>query len=341
MPDNDRRLEHLKQWLAAQLPVLFTAQGWGAVPPATLTAASSDASFRRYFRWEGANRSFIVMDAPPPQEDCRPFVQVAELLAQASLNVPQVLAADLQSGFLLLSDLGRQTYLEVITPDNADALFADALQALLALQQLPLTEPLPYYDEALLRRELQLFPDWYLRHELGLVLDGERLAAWQRVCDLLIGSALQQPQVLVHRDYMPRNLMHSQPSPGVLDFQDAVYGPVTYDVTSLFKDAFVSWPPERVRDWLADYWRQAQALGIPVQPELDDFLRASDLMGVQRHLKVIGIFARICHRDGKPRYLADVPRFFSYIQQVLARRPELRELAELLEGLPCTASTPA
>ena len=334
MPDEDRRLEQLTQWFAPHLAALFADRGWGAVPPATLVAASSDASFRRYFRWEGGGHSFILMDAPPPQEDCRPFVQVAELLAGAGVNVPQVLAADLERGFLLLSDLGRQTYLDVIDTDNADRLFADALQALLAFQQLPLTAPLPQYDAALLRRELQLFPDWYLRHELGMQLEGEPLAAWQRICDLLVESALAQPQVLVHRDYMPRNLMHSLPNPGVLDFQDAVYGPVTYDVTSLFKDAFLSWPEDRVQGWLEQYWHQARAAGIAVQTELDDFLRASDLMGVQRHLKVIGIFARICHRDGKPKYLGDVPRFFAYIQAVLARRPELAELGLLLEGLP-------
>ncbi|MES2819505.1 MAG: phosphotransferase [Pseudomonadota bacterium] len=341
MPDEDRRLQQLTQWFAPLLPALYAAQGWGEVPPATLTPASSDASFRRYFRWQGGERSFILMDAPPPQEDCRPFVEVAELLAGSGINVPQVLAADLERGFLLLSDLGRQTYLDVITADNADALFSDALEALLVFQQLPATAPLPHYDQALLRRELQLFPDWYLQHECAQVLDGERLAAWQRVCDLLIDSALAQPRVLVHRDYMPRNLMHSLPNPGVLDFQDAVYGPVTYDVTSLFKDAFLSWPEERVRGWLELYWQRARAVGIPVQAGFDDFMRASDLMGVQRHLKVIGIFARICHRDGKPKYLGDVPRFFAYIRAVLERRPELAELAVLLDGLPKAQSARA
>ncbi|WP_137820023.1 aminoglycoside phosphotransferase family protein [Pseudomonas sp. 2FG] len=341
MLDEDVRLQQLTGWLDQHLPALFTAKGWGVVPPSTLTPASSDASFRRYFRWEGAGRSLIVMDAPPPQEDCRPFVKIAGLLAEAQVNVPQILAADLQRGFLLLSDLGRQTYLEVINPDNAEALFAGALQALLAFQQLPLDAQLPSYDEALLRRELQLFPDWYLRRQLGVELSGEQLAAWQRVCVLLIDSALAQPQVLVHRDYMPRNLMDSEPKPGVLDFQDAVYGPVTYDVTCLFKDAFLSWPEAQVRSWLAGYWQLAGEAGIPVQPELEDFLRASDLMGVQRHLKVIGIFARICHRDGKPKYLGDVPRFFRYIDAVLARRPELAELGELLASLPQAEVAPA
>ena len=341
MPDEDLRLQLLNQWLDRQLPALFAAQDWGSVPAAGLTPASSDASFRRYFRWQGAGRSLIVMDAPPPQEDCRPFVKVAGLLATAGVNVPQILAADLERGFLLLNDLGRQTYLEVIDADNAESLFADALQALLAFQRLPMDAPLPSYDDALLRRELQLFPEWYVRRHLGIELSPAQQAAWQRICALLIDSALAQPKVLVHRDYMPRNLMLSAANPGVLDFQDAVYGPVTYDVTCLFKDAFLSWPEARVRGWLESYWQQAKALGIPVQAALDDFLRASDLMGVQRHLKVIGIFARICHRDGKPRYLGDVPRFFAYIEAVLARRPELAELGELLAGLPQVEAVPA
>jgi len=338
MPDQDVRLQHLKVWLDEQLATLFAAQGWGAVPPATLTAASSDASFRRYFRWEGEGRSFVVMDAPPPQENCKPFVDIAFLLAKSGINVPKIYAEDLDRGFLLLHDLGNKTYLDVIDSENADDLFRDALQALLAFQQLPMVAPLPSYDVALLRRELELFPEWYVKHELGIEFDAAQQTLWQQVSDLLIDSALAQPKVLVHRDYMPRNLMLSEPNPGVLDFQDAVYGPVTYDVTCLFKDAFLSWPEERVLAWQQDYWQQAAALGIPVQPDFEEFRRASDLMGVQRHLKVIGIFARICHRDGKPRYLADVPRFFAYIEAVLARRPELVELDVLLASLRSGAS---
>jgi aminoglycoside/choline kinase family phosphotransferase len=333
MPDQDVRLQHLKLWLDEQLPALFTAQGWGVVPPATLTAASSDASFRRYFRWEGAGRTFIVMDAPPPQENCKPFVDIADLLSKSGINVPKIYAEDLVRGFLLLNDLGRKTFLDVINEENADQLFADALDALLSYQQLPMDAPLPSYDVALLRRELELFPEWYVSRHLGIQMDAAQVALWQQASDRLIDSALAQPKVLVHRDYMPRNLMLSEPNPGVLDFQDAVYGPVTYDVTCLFKDAFLSWPEERVHGWLNQYWLAAGKLGIPVHNEFEDFLRASDLMGVQRHLKVIGIFARICHRDGKPRYLADVPRFFAYIEAVMARRPELSELAELLASL--------
>jgi aminoglycoside/choline kinase family phosphotransferase len=333
MPDQDVRLQHLKVWLDEQLAILYAEQGWGSVPPATLTAASSDASFRRYFRWEGEGKSFVVMDAPPPQENCKPFVDIAFLLAKSGINVPKIYAEDLERGFLLLNDLGNKTYLDVIDRENADDLFKDALQALLAFQQLPMVAPLPSYDVALLRRELELFPQWYVKRELGIEFDAAQQMLWQQVTDVLIDSALAQPKVLVHRDYMPRNLMLSEPNPGVLDFQDAVYGPVTYDVTCLFKDAFLSWPEERVFGWLEDYWQQAGELGIPVQSDFEDFLRASDLMGVQRHLKVIGIFARICHRDGKPRYLVDVPRFFAYIEAVVARRPELAELDVLLLSL--------
>jgi aminoglycoside/choline kinase family phosphotransferase len=260
-------------------------------------------------------------------------VDIAFLLAKSGINVPKIYAEDLERGFLLLNDLGNKTYLDVIDGKNADALFSDALQALLAFQQLPMVAPLPSYDVALLRRELELFPEWYVKRELAVEFDSTQQQQWQQISDLLIDSALAQPKVLVHRDYMPRNLMLSEPNPGVLDFQDAVYGPVTYDVTCLFKDAFLSWPEERVRGWLENYWQQASALNIPVQSNFEEFLRASDLMGVQRHLKVIGIFARICHRDGKPRYLADVPRFFSYIEAVIARRPELAELQALFTSL--------
>jgi aminoglycoside/choline kinase family phosphotransferase len=341
MPEHDVRLQHLKVWLDEQLAKLYLAQGWGAVPAATLTAASSDASFRRYFRWEGQGRSFIVMDAPPPQENCKPFVDIARLLATSGINVPVIHAEDLERGFLLLNDLGNKTYLDVIDTDNADSLFDGAIAALLAFQQLPMETPLPSYDVALLRRELELFPEWYVRHHLGIDFSEQQQSAWDRISALLIDSALAQPKVLVHRDYMPRNLMLSEPNPGVLDFQDAVYGPVTYDITCLFKDAFLSWPQERVHAWLKSYWERAQALNIPVHAQFDAFLHASDLMGVQRHLKVIGIFARICHRDGKPRYLTDVPRFFAYIKAVVTRRPELAELGELIAALDVPAGVSA
>lgn len=199
MSDQDIRLQSLKVWLDEQLPALFAAQNWGAVPPATLTAASSDASFRRYFRWEGAGRTFIVMDAPPPQENCKPFVDIAHLLKKSGINVPEIYAEDLTQGFLLLNDLGRQTYLDVIDADNSDALFADAIQALLAYQQLPMDAPLPSYDVALLRRELELFPEWYVKRHLGIEMDEAQLSDWRQASELLINSALAQPKVLVDR----------------------------------------------------------------------------------------------------------------------------------------------
>ncbi len=339
MPQHDQRLLDLNAWLKPHLSDLFQRQGWGDVPDSTLVPASSDASFRRYFRWETPQRSFVLMDAPPPQENCRPFVNIAACLADAGIHVPEILAADLDRGFLLLSDLGRQTYLDVIDAGNADELFADAMAALLTFQASADPSGLPAYDEALLRRELQLFPEWYVQRHLGHSLTAVEQQLWERSCRVLIDSALAQPRVLVHRDYMPRNLMVSEPNPGVLDFQDAVLGPVTYDITSLFKDAFVSWPEERVLGWLQSYWDAARARGIPVQESFSEFHRASDLMGLQRHLKVIGIFARICHRDGKPRYLGDVPRFLAYLDTVLARRPELADLKQLLQGLPRERTT--
>lgn len=338
----DVRLNQIEDWLTTVLPEIFREQAWGEVPTGSLTAASSDASFRRYFRWAGEGRSLIVMDAPPPQEDCRPFVRVAGLLAEAGVHVPRILAQDLERGFLLLSDLGTLTYLEVINAANADDYFQAAIDALLAFQgKQPTNGSLPLYDEALLARELGLFPEWYVGRELDTAFSASQLERWQAVCRLLIDSALAQPQVLVHRDFMPRNLMLSTPNPGVLDFQDAVIGPVTYDITSLFKDAFLSWPEARVRGWLQRYWELAGAAALPVPTDFETFYRASDLMGVQRHLKVIGIFARICHRDGKPKYLADVPRFFAYIEAVLARRPELAVLGELLASLPQPEAQPA
>jgi len=328
------RLPLLNAWLRTSLPAVFAREHWGTAPAGELCAIGSDASFRRYFRWQGGGHRLIVMDAPPPQEDCRPFVRMAEVLRKAGVHVPQVLAADLNQGFLLLDDLGEQTYLEVLNPDNADDLFEDALQSLLLIQRAPVPKDLPVYDAVLLQRELQLFPDWYLAKHLGVSLTAAQNSAWQRICNGLIENALVQSKVLVHRDYMPRNLMPSSPNPGVLDFQDAVLGPLSYDVTCLFKDAFISWPEAQVESWLKRYWTQAGQVGIAVPSAFADFQRDCDLIGVQRHLKVIGIFSRICYRDDKPRYLADLPRFFNYLQDVLERRPELVELKRLLADLP-------
>lgn len=270
------------------------------------------------------------MDAPPAQEDCRPFIAIAGLLAEAGVHVPRIIAQDLERGFLLLSDLGRQTYLDVLTEANADALFEPAIDALIAWQRASRPGVLPEYDEALLRRELALFPDWYLARHLNLTLTGAALASWQQLCDRLVENALAQPRVYVHRDYMPRNLMLSTPNPGVLDFQDAVYGPIAYDPICLFKDAFLSWPEARVEAWLRRYHERAAAAGLPV-PAWPQFQRDAALIGLQRHLKVLGIFARINYRDGKPKYLADTPRFLRYAQTAAQAEPMLAPLAQLLE----------
>ena len=297
--------------------------------------ASADASFRRYFRIVDGSRSWIVMDAPPALEDCRPFLKVGALLQEAGVHVPQVLAQDLTQGFLLLSDLGSRTFLDVLTLDNADALFEPAIGALIQWQLASRPGVLPDYDEPLLARELALFPDWYLSRHLGVHLDDDDRAAWQATCSLLINAALAQPKVYVHRDYMPRNLMVSQPAPdwqaGVLDYQDAVYGPIAYDPICLFKDAFLSWPEARVDGWLRHYHAQGRAAGLPLTPDYVAFRRDADWIGLQRHLKVLGIFARINYRDGKPKYLADTPRFVRYVVEVTARHAELAPLAALFE----------
>jgi aminoglycoside/choline kinase family phosphotransferase len=301
--------------------------------PFTLAPASADASFRRYFRVNVNGETRIVMDAPPPQEDCRPFVRVAALMREAGINVPQVIAQDLEQGFLLLSDLGKRTYLQGFDADNPDALFSDAIDALIAWQHASRPGVLPPYAAALLQRELDLFPDWYVGRHLQCPFTSAQQQAFADVSKLLIDAALAQPAVYVHRDYMPRNLMLSTPNPGVLDFQDAVYGPITYDVVSLFRDAFVSWPEQRELDWVIRYWQRAKAASLPVNPDFAAFWRDYEWMGLQRHIKVLGIFARINYRDGKPTYIADTPRFIGYARRVSTRYPELAPLSRLLDEL--------
>lgn len=299
-------------------------------PAAMPVRASMDAGFRSYWRvttpaTNAAAGSVIVMDSPPGLEDVRPWLRMQALLADAGVRVPRVLAQDVDAGFLLLEDLGTQTYLQALHPDNADALFAAAITQLLKIQAIALPHDLPAYDEPMLARELRLFDEWFCGHHLGMALDCEDLETLDAAYRVLIDSALAQPQVFVHRDFMPRNLMPASDGPAVLDFQDAVRGPIAYDPLCLFKDAFLSWPDLRVAGWLAHYHQRAQAAGLPV-PALEQFQRDADLIGVQRHLKVIGIFARLCHRDGKPKYLADVPRFLAYLDAVLPQYPQLAGL---------------
>ena len=321
MIHGDARRAALEAWLADH----FRGERF------SLTPASEDASFRRYFRTTLSDgRSFVAMDAPPDKEDCRPFVHVAGLLASAGVHAPGIHARDLSQGFLLLTDLGTTTYLQALGEHNASSLYSDAIEALVRWQLATRPGMLPDYDEALLRRELALFPEWYLGRHLNAGLRPEDRQLLEELFGLLVRSALAQPRVYVHRDYMPRNLMVCNPNPGVLDFQDAVCGPITYDMVSLMRDAFISWDEERVLDWTVRYWEKARHAGLPVGADFGEFWRAFEWMGLQRHLKVLGIFARINYRDGKPRYLADTPRFLGYARAVAGRYRELGGLARLL-----------
>lgn len=318
----------------------------------TLAPASADASFRRYFRVQGrpggAWASAIVMDAPPPLEDVRPFVDIAARIGAAGLHGPQLLAADAQQGFLLLSDLGASTYLPVLQAAVAAAdaagiqrLMRNALAALRQWQRQVDAQGLPAYDAALLQRELALFPEWCVAREHGVVWTEAQQSKWQGICERLVASALDQPRVAVHRDWMPRNLMVASapgaPEPGILDFQDAVLGPVTYDIASLLRDAFISWDEPQELDWAVRWWQGARADGLLAghrfEDDFGDCWRAIEWMGLQRHLKVLGIFCRLKHRDGKPAYSADLPRFFAYATRVVLRYRELAPLLPLLEQL--------
>ena len=326
---------------------------------ASLAPASADASFRRYFRLQGERGTFIVMDAPPPQEDVRPFVDVAGRIHAAGLDAPEVLAADVEHGFLLLSDLGSTLYLAALQDAQAadqaaasaayafapevaggvrcDALMRPVLAALAQWQQRVDATGLPAYDEAMLARELALFPEWCVAREFGVTWTAAQQQIWQALCRTLIDSALNQPKVAVHRDWMPRNLMRTPAGPGILDFQDAALGPVTYDIASLLRDAFISWDEAQELDWAVRWWQQARATGLLAGHAMaDDFgecWRAVEWMGLQRHLKVLGIFCRLKHRDGKPAYSADLPRFFAYATRVALRYRELKPLVGLLEPL--------
>jgi len=312
--------------------------------PVRVTAASGDASFRRYFRVHldgGATR--ILMDAPPPQEDCRAFVHVTAVLAAAGVHVPRIFEADLGRGFLLLSDLGDRLYLDVLDDASADALYGDALDALVRLQARGDAGAVPPYDAARLRAELELFPDWFLRRHLGITLPAPAARVLEGAFERLIAACLEQPAVLVHRDYHSRNLMHVPgANPGVLDYQDAVRGPVTYDLVSLLRDVYLRWPQARVAGWVADWQRRARDAGVLARGSDGERIeRWFDLTGVQRHLKVAGIFARLWYRDGKDRYLADLPLALDYLLAASARQRELAPLAALLADLDVAATSAA
>jgi aminoglycoside/choline kinase family phosphotransferase len=342
--------------------------------PDSVRAASADASFRRYFRVQTqGGASCIIMDAPPAQEDCQPFVKIAGLMASAGLNAPQVLAWDQAQGFMLLSDLGAQTMLDVIEQQAeadklrcADALYRQAVGALITWQLASRPDVLPPYDDALLSRELALFPDWYVARHRGIVIDSTLRSKLDGLFAQIKASNLQSlggARVYVHRDFMPRNLIaptlfasritlppqganfpRGGPSEnftaasgnnglGVLDFQDAVYGPITYDIASLMRDAFISWPEDFVLEITVRYWEQARKAGLPVGDDFGEFYRAVEWMGLQRHLKILGIFARLTLRDGKPKYLADTPRFITYARATCARYRQLGPLMVLLDEI--------
>ncbi len=314
--------------------------------PQTLAPASVDASFRRYLRLQGAAAPYIVMDAPPPLEDVRPFVHVAGLLQEADLPAPRVLQADEANGFLLLTDLGNGLYLDALQAaqarnDSAAAhgLMLQALHALVRFQQLIPASQLPPFSATLLQAELDLFPEWCVGREFGIRWNDKEQAIWQRTCQLLTTNALQQAQVAVHADWMPRNLMLPEscaPSPGlpaILDFQDAVSGAITYDTASLLRDAFISWSEELELDWAVRGWELQRKAGLPVHADFGEHWRQLEWMGLQRHLRVLGIFCRLKHRDGKARYAQDLPRFLGYATRVALRYGPLKPLLKLLEPL--------
>jgi aminoglycoside/choline kinase family phosphotransferase len=315
------RLSELRAWLAGVLP--------DGSPD--LVPASSDASFRRYFRLRAGGVSRIAMDAPPDRESVQRYVDVARILAGAGVHVPEILALDVGRGFLLLEDLGDATYLDALRRGaDAEALYADALAALVRIQSRADAGALPRYDRALLERELGIFREWFLGRHLGVDPEETMPGELARIEAFLVAEALAQPVCFVHRDYHSRNLMPSHPNPGVLDFQDAVAGPVSYDVVSLLRDCYIAWPPARVEAWLHDYHAAAAKAGVPL-PQLAAFTRGFDLAGIQRHLKAIGIFARLWHRDGKPGYLDDIPRVLDYVLGVAAGYRELDPLRRLIE----------
>ena len=321
----DDRLSALDAWLREVLR--------GA--PFRLERASTDASFRRYFRaFLDDGRTFIAMDAPPERENSRAFVHVARLFREAGLNAPEIIAEDLARGYLLLTDLGTRSYLAQLREGgDVDRLFADASTALVRWQQATRPGELPEYGEALLARELELFPEWYVGRHLGVQLDEPRAQALRTVFSRVLEQNLSQGRVFVHRDFMPRNLMVCEPNPGIIDFQDAVHGPVSYDIACLYRDAFVSWEEERVLDGTIRYWEMARKADLPVPGDFAHFWRDVEWMGVQRHLKVLGIFARLHYRDGKAGYLEDTPRFLGYVRHAANRYPGLRALAEILDHL--------
>lgn len=323
----DNRRAALAQWLHDIL---------GGAP--RLEPVSTDASFRRYFRLRVEDgSSLIAMDAPPAQENTAQFIAVGRLMAAADVHVPEVYAAEPAAGFALLSDLGTRTYLDAIESDNAERLIEDALAALVRWQAATRPDVLPRYDATTLRRELALFPDWYVERHLGRAFNVSRRKSWEQLCDTLVAEALAQPQVFVHRDFILRNLMASAPNPGVIDFQDALLGPLAYDVASLFRDAFYGFDEAFIEHGVWRYLKLARAAGIAVPADDASFTAMFDRIGLQRHLKVVGIFARLAYRDKKPKYLDEIPRFIGYLRQIAPRYPDTKPLMPLLDAFEVNA----
>lgn len=331
-PDDDKRMAAIRAWLASLTPPLRIE---------SLRPASADASFRRYFRIDAADtvdavggHSFIVMDAPPPVEDVRPFIQVAELFERLNLSVPTIFARDVDQGLLLLQDFGNTMYFHALNHDTAHKLYMDAIDSLVLLQTQSEPDVLPEYDRDFLLRELMIFPEWYIGKHLGITLTDEQNASLQKVFEAILANVTAQPQVFVHRDFHSRNLMVlDKGNPGIIDFQGAMYGPLTYDVVSMLRDAYVQWDEEMVFDWAIRYWEAARRAGLPVNPDIDSFYRDFEFMGLQRHLKVLGIFARLAHRDGKPAFLDDIPLVMSYVRKTAHRYSALIPLLRLLDVL--------
>jgi aminoglycoside/choline kinase family phosphotransferase len=318
--DSDLRLESLKQWIKRQ-PGLNNIE---------IAPASADASFRRYFRITYPGGTLIAMDAPPEQENVSPFIDITHRLEKANLHAPHIHASDLEQGFLLLDDLGSQDFLRGLSRDSVDKLYGDALAALVKIQSAD-TKDFTLYNNKLLAVELSLFQDWYLGVHLGIELSQGQREQLGRVFSALIDNALEQPQVFVHRDYHSRNLMvTAENNPGIIDYQDAVFGPITYDLVSLLRDCYISWPTEQVKAWALHYRDQAVANELMAPTQDQQFLRWFDLMGIQRHLKAIGIFARLNHRDGKPGYLGDIPRTLNYVLKIAPGYEETERLVGLL-----------
>lgn len=335
VPDSsaDLRLSQLDAWLASL----------NLVDVASRRAASTDASFRRYFRLDvlpalraKLGDTLIAMDAPPERENVPAFLHVDGLLFEAGVTVPAIVARDVERGYLLLSDLGTTTYLQRLDSDNASFMYSDAIDALIAFQLTSAPGVLPEFDRAFVLREMQLFPEWFVARHLGVTMTPAQQASLDKVFETITANVLAQQQVFMHRDYHSRNLMWLEEgtlsNPGVLDFQDAVYGPVTYDLASLMRDAYIQWDEEFVLDWVVRYWQSAKKVGLPVNPDIDAFYRDFEFMALQRHLKILGIFCRLNYRDGKPVYMGDLPTVLDYVRKTANRYIELKPLVRLLDA---------